>query len=442
MLQLIYAYVAGLGPYIAVALVLGFSIPFVLLVTRPARWLVAFSVLFMALVPFGGSNLTDMAEGSSFRQIGWGAAFLVALFFALRDSEGKFTVPWIWLPVPYMLLLAYALLSVTWSEQPLVSAKRAVQLLGVLFIAFALIRHRRVGSSAFGQFAWPGLFFLLLGVLALASHSLSIDPDGNYKGFTVTKNVWGQFALLMALVFMFQALNKTRPRLNWGLFVLASVSLFATRSATTILIYFMAISVVLLRSASMRYGRKLQIVGLAGAMAGLVLAFGYFMVQGELPLNTLLDAGFGSIGKNATLTGRTALWQMMGYEIARHPWLGTGYGGFWLGLEGPSYTIVRHFSWRPGQAHNGYIEVTNELGYVGLALLLVLLGNHLRNIYRLYKQGDGLMTVFHLSILASAMLLNVSESSFMRTTHLWWIILTISIIEAHVYVRLCKPGKR
>lgn len=439
MLQFIYAYVAGLGPYVAIALALGLGIPFLLLVTRPTRWLVPFIVLFVGLVPFGGATLTDVAEGSIFRQIGWGAAFLIALLFAVRGPDGRFSFQWDWLPVPYLVLLAYALISVTWSEQPLVSLKRAVQLLGVLFIALALVRHRR-DSIALGQFVWPGLFYLLLGVLAIAAPSFAFDPDGNYKGFTFTKNVWGQFALVMALVFMFLALNKQRPRLNWFLFALASASLIATHSATTITIYALAISIVFLWSASRKHGRKLQIAGLVGAILGTVGAFGYFLLKGSLPVDKLLEVALGSVGKDVTLTGRTELWQMMGYEIARHPWLGAGYGGFWLGLEGPSYTIVRYFSWRPGQAHNGYIDVTNGLGFVGLALLLSVLAVHLRNIYRLNRQGDSLASVFHLAIFAAALLLNVSETSFMRTTHLWWIVLTISIIEVHVGLRLARAA--
>ncbi|ODU03828.1 MAG: hypothetical protein ABS89_04240 [Thiobacillus sp. SCN 63-1177] len=433
MFQLIYAYVAGLGPYVAIALALGLGIPFLLLVTKPARWLLAFAILFLCLVPFGGGELAGASEGSLFRQIGWGSTFLLALFYALHE-RGRFSVPWTWVPIPYLVLLAYALISVAWSEAPLVSAKRAVQLLGVLFIALALARQSKA-SHALTSFAWPGLFFLLLGVVALAVPWLSIDPDGNYKGFTFTKNVWGQFALLMALVFMFLALSKTKPRLNWWLFAFASLSLIATRSATTILIYVVSVMVVLYWVAIRRYGGKLMPVSLVSLMLGTVTLFIYFLIHGALPVDAVLEASLGSVGKDTTLTGRTELWRWMGYEIARHPWLGAGYGGFWMGLEGPSFTIVRFFSWRPGQAHNGYVDVINELGYVGLALLAWVLVAHLWNIVRLHRSGNELTAIFHLAILAAALLLNVSETNFMRTTHLWWIIFSTSIIGVHVHLR-------
>lgn len=438
MLQLIYAYVTGLGPYIAIALALGLGIPFLLLVTKPARWLLAFAILFLCLVPFGGGDLAGASEGSLFRQIGWGSAFLLALFYALRE-QGRFTVPWSWVPIPYLILLVYALISVAWSEAPLVSAKRAVQLVGVLFIALAFTRQSGA-SRALTSFAWPGLFFLLLGVVALAVPWLSFDPDGNYKGFTFTKNVWGQFALLMALVFMFLALIKVKPRLNWWLVAFSSLSLVATRSATTILIYVVSVMVVLYWVAARRYGGKLLPVSLVSLMFGAVALFTYFLIEGQLPVGVVFEASLDSVGKDATLTGRTELWRWMGYEIARHPWLGAGFGGFWMGLEGPSFTIVRFFSWRPGQAHNGYIDVINELGYVGLALLAWVLVAHLWNIVMVHRRGEGLAAIFHLAILIAALLLNVSETNFMRTTHLWWIILSSSIIGVHVHLHQLAPA--
>jgi len=438
MLQLIYAYVTGLGPYIAIALALGLGIPFLLLVTKPARWLLAFAILFLCLVPFGGGDLAGASEGSLFRQIGWGSAFLLALFYALRE-QGRFTVPWSWVPIPYLILLVYALISVAWSEAPLVSAKRAVQLVGVLFIALAFTRQSGT-SRALTSFAWPGLFFLLLGVVALAVPWLSFDPEGNYKGFTFTKNVWGQFALLMALVFMFLALTKVKPRLNWWLVAFASLSLVATRSATTILIYVVSVMVVLYWVAARRYGGKLLPVSLVSLMFGTVALFTYFLIEGQLPVGVVFEASLDSVGKDATLTGRTELWRWMSYEIARHPWLGAGFGGFWMGLEGPSFTIVRFFSWRPGQAHNGYIDVINELGYVGLALLAWVLVAHLWNIVMIHRRGEGLAAIFHLAVLIAALLLNVSETNFMRTTHLWWIILSSSIIGVHVHLHQLNPA--
>lgn len=431
MLEILTSYVVELGPFMLLAAVLGVGLPFLLFTARPSQWLVAFSVLILCMVPFGGADISLGSEGSIVRQIGWGCCFLLALFFFVRDDHGSYSIPWHWLPLPMLLLLAYALTSIAWSEVPLVSAKRAAQLFGVLLIAFALTRNSKPGGALL-QLSWPGLVVLLLGAIAVAIPSLAFDQDGNYKGITFTKNVWGQFALLMSLVYLFQALSAERRRRHWWMFALASGSLLATRSATTIAIFAVSLSIVGMWALSRRYRQQALVTGLTFVLIGTSIAFGYFVVEGELPVDRIFEHGLDSVGKDTTLTGRTALWRMMWLEIDRHPWLGAGYGGYWLGLEGPSAAVVSFFSWRPGQAHSGYIDVINELGYVGLALLIAVLAIHARNIYLTRRHHEGLFAVLHLAILAAALLLNGSESSLLRTTHVWWIVLTISIVEVHV----------
>jgi exopolysaccharide production protein ExoQ len=438
MFQVIVSYIVGLGPYLAIALAIGFGIPFLLAVGRPSRWVLPFAILFLSLVPFGRGDVTGGAEGSLFRQVGWGAVFALALFYALREN-GRFSVPWRWVPVPYLLLIAYALLSVTWSVAPLVSARRAVQLVGVLLVALALVRQAK-SSNPFDTFVWPGAFYLLLGVIALGMPGLSIDPDGNYKGFTFTKNTWGQFALLMSLVFLFQALGKAKGGYAWWLFALASLSLLATRSATSILIYGGCVFVILYWEAMRHHASKLLPVTISVLMVGSVTLFAFFLVEGNLPIASALEVALGSVGKTTTLTGRTELWQWMGYEIERHPWLGTGFGGFWLGLEGPSRNIFLAFSWRPGQAHNGYIDVINELGYLGFFLLLLVLSVHVWNIAVISTRGKGRLAAFHFAVLVASLLMNSSETNFLRTTHLWWIVLSMSIVGVHVQVRMIRDA--
>jgi hypothetical protein len=41
---------------------------------------------------------------------------------------------------------------------------------------------------------------------------------------------------------------------------------------------------------------------------------------------------------------------------------------------------------------------------------------------------------FHAAISASALIFNATESSLLRTTHLWWVLLSISVVAVHVRV--------
>ena len=82
-------------------------------------------------------------------------------------------------------------------------------------------------------------------------------------------------------------------------------------------------------------------------------------------------------GRDATLTGRTGIWQTVLNE-PNNPLLGTGYASFWLGDR-----LQRIWALYPRtpllQAHNGYFEVYLNLGMVGVALLGGVLWTGLRN---------------------------------------------------------------
>jgi len=49
----------------------------------------------------------------------------------------------------------------------------------------------------------------------------------------------------------------------------------------------------------------------------------------------------------------TSIWAVVLDKISKHPWLGYGYKGFWLGMEGNLLTSgMKLTSWH--HAHNGF----------------------------------------------------------------------------------------
>lgn len=77
--------------------------------------------------------------------------------------------------------------------------------------------------------------------------------------------------------------------------------------------------------------------------------------------------------KDATLTGRTYLWDVAAKLNAERPWLGRGYYAFWR--QG---NIDAEGLWRWGgigtrsgfNFHNAYVEMQVDLGWVGQALFI------------------------------------------------------------------------
>jgi O-antigen ligase len=189
-----------------------------------------------------------------------------------------------------------------------------------------------------------------------------------------------------------------------------------------------------------------RVIAIVLVMSLILVLFGYFLFTGHSPFSALTDAVYAATGKEQTLTGRLQLWQLMLAEIDRHPWKGVGYGGFWAGPGGPSSGVAARLNWGPpGQAHSGYIDVINEVGYVGFALLVLLLLNHAAKVLTAYRAGETKFAIFHTAILLAALVTNYAESSLLRTTHIWWIVLCTSMVEVHcrlAVLQLRPPSQR
>jgi O-antigen ligase len=84
------------------------------------------------------------------------------------------------------------------------------------------------------------------------------------------------------------------------------------------------------------------------------------------------------------------------------------------------------------QAHNGYIDIVNEIGLIGALILIGVALSHFRGIVKLIRGKNSYVGVFHAAILLSALIMNYSESSLLRTTHIWWIMVCASIFEVYV----------
>src|SRR5207244_549279 len=74
---------------------------------------------------------------------------------------------------------------------------------------------------------------------------------------------------------------------------------------------------------------------------------------------------------------RTELWQQL-LLIPVDPLFGTGFDSFWLGERAKS--LWRQHWWHPNQAHNGYLEIYLNLGWVGISLLAFLMASGYRNV--------------------------------------------------------------
>ena len=139
-----------------------------------------------------------------------------------------------------------------------------------------------------------------------------------------------------------------------------------------------------------------------------------------------LDVGTGllkSVGRDPTLTGRTEIWKEA-LAVDRSPILGAGFESFWLGgpLDGP--TSGRW--WHVNEAHNGYLEVYLNLGWVGVVLLAVVIITGYRNVMGMLRrdpEAGGLLLAYWVF----GVIYSFSEAGF-RMMSLVWICFQLAAI--------------
>lgn len=318
---------------------------------------------------------------------------------------------------PLWALLLWAFLSLAWSTAPEVTFRKAV----------AVVLTSLYGMYLAFRFT-PESFLRLLGITLVLSLGLSLafvyllpewgimgyPHEGAWRGIFVHKNVLGRFAALGVLVFLV-LLKLPGRKAVWVIGLLLSVVIsVGARSATSLILAFTMVFVTLGLWLASRYRGLWPVLLPLGALLGgsvsIILAANYEFV---------LEA----LGKDVTLTGRVPLWLTLIPFLQERLWTGYGFGGFWLGWNGPSASVWSLVGWDPPHAHNGYLDLCLDLGLVGLLLglwLMIRLG--IGSIHRYLATGASGEAFFLVGLIVFLSVYNFAESSFLGANNLYWLL--------------------
>jgi len=365
----------------------------------------------------------DVQSGDPFAQRIWSAVYLVAaamIFVRLpKVVRALPALGALW------ILLGLALVSMTWSFDPGVTLRRSVALFGSTVVAIYL------GTRYSRQELFRILFWVLaaVAVISLVTSVINIrssaGPVGAWRGAFGSKNDFGHAMAMTGAVTALYFMSPG-PSRHWGVavFLLAVVQLVLSGSKGALVVLFAGL---LLFPLSRLWRLRPGLVGTA-ALAALA-ACG---VVGTL-LAGNYDAVLNLLGRDATLTGRTPLWALMWDMIRLRPWFGYGYGGFWLQWNPPSRDIWRASMWTggwlPPNAHNGFIDLLADLGFVGLATFLISFGSNLVRSLRLVRQGPSAVNLFPLLFLYLYLLANVTETVLVIHNSLLWMLYVALTIQ-------------
>jgi len=135
-------------------------------------------------------------------------------------------------------------------------------------------------------------------------------------------------------------------------------------------------------------------------------------------------------GKDTTFSARSTIWEIIKEHIRYDSYFGSGYGAYWVGPDptSPSYVFLSRMYFYPSESHNGYLEVANDLGYVGLCVLLGYMITFIRQSLQLMKV-DRVQASLYLVLFFVQAIANLSESYwFQANSGFVFIFMTLTTV--------------
>ena len=349
--------------------------------------------------------------------------YAVSFFFLLVRWRSSI---WTALNNPFVWVLpGIALASFLWSDFPDWSLRKAFTTLQTsyfgLYVAsrFSLKQQLQLLGWAFG------IVVILSAVFTLAFPAAAIEAGANagaWRGPFTQKNLCARLLVLGSIIFLLLALDSRRHRLLcWSGFSLCVFLVVMTSSKTALLLLIVFIILLPLYQALRWKGTIVIPLVIIAILVGGSIAT---LVIGNWE-NLLL-----SFGRDATLSGRTSLWQAAIEKIFDRPWLGYGYQGFWR-ATGEATVIWNLEGYKPPHAHNGFINLALDLGFVGLFIFLLMITmNYIRAIawLRLSKTSIDLWPVCYVTFF---FMYNHSENTIIEQNSIFWTLLVMTSLSMH-----------
>lgn len=316
-----------------------------------------------------------------------------------------------------MAFLAFALVSVCWSDFPFVTFKRWFRDLGnyfIMLIPLTDLRPIEAIRTVFRRFSY--LIIPLSVVLIKYFPNLSNQYDiwtgaRTIGGATTNKNMLGVACLISGLFFFWDTVSRWNERKERR-----------TRKILAVNVLFFVMTLWVLHMASSTTSSVCLVLGCLVIASAHVKLFRrhpgllHALIPASFCLYLILDFVLGmngsmaqAVGKDPTLTDRTKIWA---YLLSMHtnPIIGTGYQSFWLGSRLNDFwqnSGLGHIN----EAHNGYLQVYLDLGLIGDLLLIAFLVTSYRAICR--KTGPlSSFAPFGLAIWMVVVFYNMSEAAF------------------------------
>lgn len=394
-------------------------------------------VVLFGLLPSGFNwnyevDSESLNTGSLGYQLQWGSIFALSVFVLMRQRI--LAILYARAINPFLLaMVVYCFVSILWSPAPIVTLKRTIQVFGLILFSLAVQMNGKPWSYSILVMlsALTGIG-LASAVAAIAIPSVGIDAYFGYawRGITDNKNALGAVAALSLLLWVsVWHLKSIKPWVRWSGAVLSVVCVgFSTSSTSITLAALGPVVFWILHRQHVGSPLWLQRVTVVAGMLVLLYVHAFYIQEAHLPTRADLLGPFASVfGKSADLTGRSDIWEPLMIQIEKHWIFGIGYGAFWLGPDSASQPVLDTLSWIPYQGHNGYLDMLNELGAIGMLLFFGFVLFHMRNLMQLFAIDRKAAALFS-ALLVTILVSNLTESSLFRHVAFNFLLLILSSV--------------
>lgn len=387
---------------------------------------------WLGVSPTDGANA--QLDGSPVDALVFGVLLSAAIIVLVRrGSRARMLLT---INGPILMYFFYCLLSITWAPFPDVAFKRWIKAIGDLAMVLILVTEVNPAAALGRLFSRVGFLLFPTSVLFIKYYEYlgrGYTPDGApmNTGVTTNKNSLGVILLVILLGTVWRILtllqDKSLPNrsrhliaqftlLGFGIALLQMAD-SATSSACFVLGTVLIVATKLPAIKS-RPGRVHALVAMIVIAAALALLFG-----GQAGVTHAL-------GRQSNMSGRTDIWAAVTSAVSK-PIIGDGFESFWISPDVSKVWQSLSGWWDPkglNEAHNGYIEVYLNLGWIGVCLIACILISGYRRATSAFRRNPDMGSLMLAYVTASAVY-SVTEAGF-RMLDPIWIFLLLAVVAS------------
>jgi exopolysaccharide production protein ExoQ len=339
---------------------------------------------------------------------------------------------------PFVFMYSAVLfLSALWSLHPDITIKRSVSYANTMAIAVYLIATFRADDSI--KALSYSLAISAAGSIAFVFISPRIGIhqvawlEGNWRGVFAHKNILGE-AMAIGVFAQLYLLSGRIGSTIWNVLWLCVFGglLTLSKSGTQLTISSLYLS-----------GFFLYVVWLQNKLLGYAFASLFALVLAAVGIALAVDPGtlLESMGKDPTLTGRTDIWRVVLELIVQKPLFGWGFQALFVEGDAVTNWVKAQLQAALPHAHNAWLQITLEVGLVGLFLIVMIIGTALWRGLRCCSAGVLPLGFFSLVYFIGVTLTGFSESSIGTHRAPSWLVFVLLTFACGQSLSLTQ-GKR